>query len=133
MTRRGIQIAKIGKNAESSQILDKLLDERFPLLKAYKQGVASVNVTAAGTYTVDIVHGLGYVPMFVYFVAPDPNDPSKKFFGSSAANGPGSLIANEAYATKEILRLAWQNTGAGFVSYPYKVSFYYYIFYDKLE
>lgn len=135
MARYGIKVAKPGKSAKSSNLLDEIIDNQYPFLKAFKQGVVSVNVTGAGTYTIDVTHGLGYFPTMIYFVAPDPANPTRKFFGSSAANGPGGQIGNEAFIDKTKIRFGWQDTSVGgaFAAYPYKVSFYYYIFYDKLE
>lgn len=133
----GIKIAQPTKSVKSTNILDINVRNDIPFLKAFKQGQASVSVTKAGTYTVDITHGLGYFPFHMFFVAPDPNHPDRKYFGSFAAEGVGpngGTIGSEAYVTKTALRLGWEDTTPnGWINYPYTVTFYYYIFYDKLE
>lgn len=135
MTKFGIQISKPGASVKSTNILDKILDNQYPFLKAFKQGTVSINVTAAGTYSVDVSHGLGYYPVCIYYVAADPNNPTLKSFGNFAASGVGGEIGSECYMTKALARFFWKDSFAsGWTgSYPYKVTFYYYIFHDKIE
>lgn len=136
MSKFGLQVSSTGKNVKTADSLNKSIDAPdLALLKTFKQGSASIDVTASGTFTVEVTHGLGYHPIVIYFIAPDPNNPTRKFFGSSAANGVGGGIANEMIITKNTVKFAWSDTTtSGYIgSRPYKVTFYYYIFADPLE
>lgn len=133
MSKYGFKVAKIGKSVDLATILDNIIDNDFPFLKSFKQGTMSVNVTAAGTYTVSFRHGLGYAPFFVHYAAPNPANPDRKYIGCVAATGPGGTIGIDSYIDNEVLTLSWKDTNAaGATAYPYVVTFYYYIFYDKI-
>lgn len=136
MTDYGILVAKKNKSAIPPVLLDDSINNKYPFLKAFKQGVAAVNVTGPGTFTADITHGLGYYPFFIYLGSPDPNNPTRRYLGNFGATGPHGSIGMDSYITKEILKLGWTDTSASpgsFRTYPYTVTFYYYIFYDKLQ
>lgn len=134
MTNFGIQVAKTGKKVLSQNKLDEAIDNNFPLLKAFKQGSGAVNVSANGTYSFDVEHGLGYYPVYIYLIAPDPTNPSRRYLGNMGASGAHGNIDADSFIDKEKLRIAWtDNSGGDFKTFPYTVTFYYYIFYDKLQ
>jgi len=136
MTSYGIKVTKENKSVKSTNPLDISIDNAKPFLKTFKQGFQAVNVTGPGNWLINITHGLGYHPVYVHMTSPDPNFPERRYPGKAAANGPGGQIAIDSYITKEVLTLGWQDTSVApgsFRTYPYTITFYYYIFYDKLE
>lgn len=131
----GIKVANIG-NVKTASSLNLSLDNTKPFLKTFMQGFKAVNVTGPGDWLVNITHGLGYYPIYVHMTAPDPNNPQRRYPGKAGADGPGGSIAIDSYITRAVLTLGWRDTSAApgsFRAYPYTVTFYYYIFYDKLE
>lgn len=112
---------------------EKSFSSKEKYFKAFKQNVVSINVTAVGSYSVEVVHGLGYVPVYIFFGAFDSSNLNRRYRGEATASGPGGTLGSDSYIDKEKLVIGWNEpTGTGH-SYPFKVTFYYYIFYDKLE
>ena len=132
----GLRVSKLTKSALNGVIKDTLLTSEYPFLKTFKQGEAAVNVTGAGTFSVQIDHNLGYHPIFIHLQAVDPNSPERRYLGRFAAQQLADFIGVDSYITRSTLTLAWYDNSAApgsFRSYPYVVTFYYYIFYDPLE
>lgn len=135
MSDIGLQISKPGSDANTSDASRMSASSKFPFLKTFKQGEASVNVTGPGVFSATVTHGLGYQPAFVHLESPDPNNPSRRYLGRFAAQAL-AIIAAESYVTKDALILSWADTSGSpgsFRAYPYKVTFYYYIFTNPLE
>lgn len=115
----------------------KSLKKNEKLLKVFKQGTIAVNVTGPDVWVATITHGLGYHPVYVFQAAPDPTNPQRRYFGHMGASVPlEGGIGLDSQIDKNELKLAWlDNSDAPgyFRAYPYTVTFYYYIFYDRLE
>jgi len=132
----GLKISKAGYDVKTADNENLILTSDYPFLKAYLQGSFSLSITADGTYTNGVTHGLGYHPAYlhlgVYFAT--LGDTDKRILGCWSAEGPGGEIAVDSYITDNILTIGWKDTtGGSFESYPYTVYFYYYLFYDKLN
>lgn len=135
MSEIGLKVSDINKSVESKDIKDILLNSNFPFLKTFKQGEVSVSVTTKGAYSVAVTHGLGYHPAFFHFNTAVAALPTTRFPGRFAAQST-FLIAVDSYVTKSELIFTWADTSnapGSFRTYPYVITFYYYIFYDPLE
>lgn len=126
----GIQISDI-KNVKTSLPRELSLNSQEKYFKAFKQGEIAINVTGTGSFSVEVVHGLGYVPAYIFFAAFDINNLARRYVGEAAASGVGGTIGSDSYMTAEKLVLGWNEPDIR--SYPFKITFYYYIFYDVIE
>ncbi len=131
MRKFGIQTS-IGIDVIKAVSRNKSFNSQENYLKSFMQGVAAVKVTGAGIFSTDITHNLGYQPVFIHLGAADPVNPARRSLGRSAASGPGGTIGIDSHMTKEKLTMAWQEGTIPTRTYPFYVTFYYYIFYNSL-
>lgn len=132
MADYGIKISEDGYDVTDDDE-HMILTSKFPFLKAFTQGTASLSITSATTFTTTVTHSLGYAPAYFFFGEVNPATPNERYPGHIVAQGIG-LVAALSHISTTTLTLGWRDTSAGFfAAFPYTVYFYYYIFYDQLS
>jgi len=135
MTDYGLKISIDGQDVKSATDKQMLLTSKFPFLKAYAQGSATLTITGKGIFSTTITHNLSYYPVFVHYEVFDPASPSDRSLGRFAASGVGGTIGIDSNTTTSTLTISWEDTSdppGHFATYPYSVYLYYYLFYDQL-
>lgn len=135
MTDYGIKISIAGQDVKTATDAQMVLTSKFPFLKAYAQGSATLTITGAGTFSTTVTHNFGYYPVFVHYAVVDPTSTGDRYFGRFGADAPGGSIGIDSNTTTSTLTIAWQDTSVApgsFETYPYPVYLYYYLFYDQL-
>jgi len=72
MSDYGIKVSRFTKDADSSDIKDYVFDSNANIIKTIKSGVKNLSISG-GSGTVEIYHGLGYVPTFTAYYADGSN------------------------------------------------------------
>ena len=63
----GLKIAKTGYDVLTTGDNNLVFSSKFNSLKEYLSGILSADVTAGGTQTVTVAHGLSYAPSFLVY------------------------------------------------------------------
>ena len=133
MSDYGLKISESGYDIKTTTDLHLILTSKFPFLKANVQGSGSFTVNSNDVYSLTITHNFGYYPVYMHYTMVDATSASRFLGRWSATSGSGDTIGIESYVTTTNLVIAWQDTASGGTwPFPYTISFYYYLFYDKL-
>lgn len=131
----GMKVSIDGQDVKTALDTQLLLTTKFPFLKAFAQGTATLSITGPGTFSTTINHNFGYFPVFVHYAIVDPVSTSDRFFGRWGADAPGGSIGIDSNCDTSNLTIAWEDTSVApgsFATYTYTVYIYYYLFYDSL-
>ena len=113
----GFKVAKQGKSVFSNKLYDQLINSNCDYLKVHKVFDGSLAIGAAGEFSREFVHGLGYVPLFFGYALNDANGEEPLPFNYSV---PGAYTGS-IFADKNRVVLVLKAPAAGSGALPFRI------------
>jgi hypothetical protein len=135
MADYGIKVTRDGYAITSTEPTEYVFNSAYSSVKIQAQYTGTLTVSAGGTSTASITHGLSFIPLFLFFTELSPSS-GKWFFGQitntaggdtdagdceivSYADGSGDIVGT--YADSTYIKLQVKNNGATSKNVKYRV------------